>query len=181
MNLLKSGLIACLALVSSINTFGMQALAETTSLVMFKTRAGYYVNSYDSRGALKAIPEANFDPNVSDEIFRLKDLNGGSLKNGDLIMLKTRAGYYVNSYDSRGALKAIPEANFDPNVSDEIFRLKKIDGSSGSTIRNGDKILIQTRRGYFFNCVGSIGKCQAIENANYDPKVSDEIFTIRFR
>lgn len=52
--------------------------------------------------------------------------------------------------------------------------------SAGNEIKSGDRIMIKTRRNYTFNCEGSVGKCQAIENANDNYRVSDEIFKINF-
>lgn len=149
--------------------------------MIFQTRIGYYLNCYDSKGKCQAQPTYSDNPSVSDEIFRLVDLNGGSLVHGDKIMLKTRAGYYINSYDSAGSIQAQPTYSDNPSLSDEIFRVFKMSGSSaGNEIKNGDKIMIKTRRNYAFNCEGSVGKCQAIKNANDNYRVSDEIFTINF-
>lgn len=149
--------------------------------VFFRTRSGYYINCYGSRGKCQAIPTFSNNPDISDEIFTLIDLHGGALMHGDRIMLKTRTGYYVNSYDSRGTIQAQPTYSDDPAVSDEIFIIYKVSGSSGGNqIIAGDKIIIKTRRNYAFNCYASTGACQAIPLFNEDYLVSDEVFTIDF-
>ena len=155
--------------------------ASQTTRVIFSTRSGYYLNCYDSQGACQAKPTYSNNPAISDEIFTLVDLNGGYLMNGDKIMLKMRTGYYVNSYDSAGVIQAQPTYSDDPNVSDEIFTVYKVRGSSGGNkIKSGDKIMIKTRRNYAFNCYDSRGACKAIPTFSDDYRISDEVFTIRF-
>ncbi|WP_375495715.1 hypothetical protein [uncultured Nostoc sp.] len=149
--------------------------------VFFRTRSGYYINCYDSRGKCQAIPTFSNNPGISDEIFTLIDLNKGTLMHGDKIMLKTRTGYYVNSYNSGGVIQAQPTYSDNPVVSDEIFIIVKVDGSSGGNqIKAGDKIMIKTRRNYAFNCYDSKGACQAIPSFNGNYHISDEVFTIDF-
>lgn len=170
--------------LSPINLFSFNSSvsgSETVKRVIFQTRKNYYINCYDSKGACQAQPTFSNDPAVSDEIFSLVDLNGGALMNGDKIMLKMRTGYYVNSYDSGGSIQAQPTYSDDPAVSDEIFSIYKVSGSSGGNqIKAGDKIMIKTRRNYAFNCYDSQGACKAIPNSNNDYRVSDEVFTIKF-
>ncbi|MEY3555341.1 MAG: hypothetical protein EWV75_07450 [Microcystis wesenbergii Mw_QC_S_20081001_S30D] len=155
--------------------------ASQTTRVIFSTRSGYYLNCYDSKGVCQAQPTYSNNPAISDEIFTLIDLNGRYLMNGDKIMLKMRTGYYINSYDSAGVIQAQPTYSDDPNVSDEIFTVYKVRGSSGGNqIKSGDKIMIKTRRNYAFNCYDSRGTCKAIPTFSDDYRISDEVFTIRF-
>ena len=178
MKLFKS-ILAGLVLGAATFPTLISPAAASGDLVMLKTRAGYSLNSHGSTGNVSAIPKPNYDPAVSDEIFRLFDLNGGSLRSGDKVYLKTRAGYFFNSRGSTGNVSAIPHINMDPNVSDEILTIYKVNGSG--TIERGDKVYLKTRAGYFFNSHGSTGNVSAIRNANLNPKVSDEIFSIYFR
>jgi hypothetical protein len=132
-------------------------------------------------GKCQAIPTFSNNPDISDEIFTLIDLNGGALMHGEKIMLKMRTGYYVNSYDSGGVIQAQPTYSDNPVVSDEIFTILKVSGSSGGNqIKAGDKIMIKTRRNYAFNCYDSKGACQAIPSFSEDYRISDEVFTINF-
>ncbi|MDJ0717186.1 MAG: hypothetical protein QNJ54_23710 [Prochloraceae cyanobacterium] len=174
-SLFKSSLVACLFL-------GATALSANASSFFLKTRSGYYLNAYDSIGNVTAIPKGNtIRLEASDEIFRLVDLNGGVLKDGDRICIKTRRGYYLNAYDSTGNVTAIPRGNCsDINRSDEIFRIVKVNGSG--TISSGDRICIKTRRGYYLNAYDSKGNVTAIPRGNCsDINRSDEIFRIYFK
>ncbi|CAN1209175.1 hypothetical protein TUMEXPCC7403_03065 [Tumidithrix helvetica PCC 7403] len=156
----------------------------TLSLITLETRRGFFFNCHDSVGSVQAIPNANSDPAVSDEIFSIVKLDDGSnnqdksINSEDKVLLRSRRGFFLNCHDSVGNVQAIPNANLDPAVSDEIFTIVK---NGGGRINSGDKILFRTRRGFFFNCHDSVGSVQAIQNANFDPAVSDEIFTIVFR
>jgi len=47
------------------------AQSSSSNLVMFETRKGYWFNSEGSTGNVSAIPNANLNPDVSDEIFRI--------------------------------------------------------------------------------------------------------------
>jgi hypothetical protein len=97
------------------------------------------------------------------------------------VIFSTRSGYYLNCYDSKGVCQAQPTYSDDPNVSDEIFTVYKVRGSSGGNqIKSGDKIMIKTRRNYAFNCYDSRGTCKAIPTFSDDYRISDEVFTIRF-
>jgi hypothetical protein len=105
------------------------------------------------------------------------------LESGDLVVIRTRRGYYFNAWDSSGDVGASvlaypPDLNM-ANISDEIFTLIKVGGSAGNTIQNEDRIVIRTPYGYYFNADGSRGKVSASRLAYYpDPTFSDEIFTI---
>ncbi|OYQ67175.1 hypothetical protein B9G53_02140 [Pseudanabaena sp. SR411] len=156
----------------------------TLSLITLETRRGFFFNCHNSVGSVQAIANANFDPAVSDEIFSIVKLGDGSnnqdksINSEDKVLLRSRRGFFFNCHDSVGSVQGIANANFDPAVSDEIFTIVK---NGGGIINSGDKILFRSRRGFFFNCHDSVGSVQGIANANFDPAVSDEIFTIVFR
>ena len=94
-----------------------------------------------------------------------------------LMSLRTRRGTYFNAYDSTGPVSAgHPQAHPDPLVSDEIFTL--ID-RNGWQLESGDRVVIRTRRGTYFNAWDSSGNVSASRLAYHpDSTVSDEIFTI---
>ncbi len=96
------------------------------------------------------------------------------------VVFKTRKGYYINAYDSTGNVRAQATGNCsNVNVSDEIFTIYKVNGSG--RIRNGDKVYLRTRKGYYINAYDSTGNVRAQKTGNiYDINASDEIFTIYF-
>jgi|GEM_PF-6248346 len=154
---------------------------EASNLVFFKTRREHFINAHDSAGNVSAQPTGNtVDVDVSDEIFRLIDINGGSLNNGDQICLKTRREHFINAHDSAGNVSAQPTGNCtDINVSDEAFTIYKVNGSG--TINSGDKVYLKTRRDHFVNAYDSIGNVSAQPTGNTtDVNLSDEIFTIHY-
>jgi hypothetical protein len=151
--------------------------------VRFRTRRGYYFNAFDSIGAVSAIPTFNADPMISDEIFTVRKIFGAptaAIQSDDRIQICTRRGCYFNSFDSTGAVSAIPTFSADPLVSDEIFRIRKVGGSPSDDIHSGDQVELITRRGYYFNIFDSIGAVSAIPTASPNPAISDEIFFIDF-
>jgi hypothetical protein len=72
-----------------------------------------------------------------------------ALEIGDSVILSTRTNYIFNSHASTGPVSAIPVANFDPVVSDEIFSLLEVDGDG--ILQDGDRVMFRTRTGYFFS------------------------------
>ena len=181
MKLFKNLFIGLVLGTATLPTLISPAVASG-DLAVFTTRKDYYINAYDSTGNVRAQRRGNTtNVNASDEIFRLLDLNGGSLKSGDKLCIKTRKGYYINAYDSTGNVRAQRTGNCsDVNASDEIFTIYKVDGSG--RIRSGDKVYLKTRKGYYINAYDSTGDVRAQRTGNTtNVNASDEIFTIYFR
>ncbi|CAH1190797.1 MULTISPECIES: hypothetical protein [unclassified Paenibacillus] len=155
----------------------MVAIQHTDGL-LFKTRAGYFLNTDNGTGpVVKMQKEANRNPGVSDEIWFIERLDGaGSIQPGEPILIKSRAGYFLNTDHGIGpVVKMQKEANRDPGVSDEIWFIERLDGAG--SIQPGEPILIKSRAGYFLNTdhgTGPVVKMQ--KEANRDPGVSDEIW-----
>ena len=76
---------------------------------------------------------------------------------------------------SIGRVSAIASHNSDPRYSDEIFTIRKAFGDG--PIYAGDKIIIVTRTGYYFNSAGSVGPVSAVRTYSPYLTASDEIFT----
>lgn len=159
---------------------GVGTVLQTGDFIAFETRLGRYFSSQASIGAVSAVPLANLDPQASDAVFTIQEVGGdGIIQSGDRIAIRTRQGYYLNSHASVGAVSAVPHANLDPQVSDEVFTIIKRSGASPDpAITSTDQVMLATRTGFYFNSWGSQGGVQAVRQANFDTGVSDEIFTL---
>lgn len=146
---------------------------ERHYLVTIRTEANTYFNSPDGKGNVRShVKRAHPVVEDSDEIFRLIDLNGGALENGDRIAIRTRSGRYFNAYDSRGNVSAHAlRAHPDPVYSDELFTIVDLNGGK---VKNGDKINIRTRSGLYFNSPDGKGNVRA--HAPHGGR--DETFTL---
>lgn len=149
--------------------------------VIIQTRRLYSLNCFDSVGKVSAVDHAHPDPGISDEIFTFSKYDGsvGPIGHGDRIVIKTRRGYYFNSYDSAGPVSGVPGFSADPNASDEIFTIARVNGQPGA-LRSGDAVYFITRRGYYLNAFDSIGDVKAINGYSDNPAISDEIFRLQF-
>lgn len=145
--------------------------------ILLKTRRDYYLNSYDSTGAVSAINSHSDNEHISDEIFTIERLSGsGAIHDGDQVLIRTRRNYYFNAYDSRGGVTAIPSANRDPSISDEIFTIHRLNGPG--VVTGSDVVFFTTRAGYYLNSYDSVGGVSAVPNMNRVWGVSDELFSI---
>ena len=150
-------------------------------LIYLTTRTSKYINCYDSRGILSAQDNFCSNQQISYEIFWISQYTGDSeIHHGDKIIIMTRSWYPINCYNSRGEIRAHDNLCLNPEISDEIFTIYKLNGNNGEIISNEDKIYFQTRYGYYFNCYDSRGKLSAQSNFCLEPSISDELFTIHF-
>src|SRR4051794_33841782 len=67
--------------------------------VQLLTRRAYFLNCHDSVGNVAATPQASLNPNVSDEIFTILKVGGDNvLRGGDMVVIRTRKGLYLNCH-----------------------------------------------------------------------------------
>jgi murein DD-endopeptidase MepM/ murein hydrolase activator NlpD len=100
------------------------------------------------------------------ETFTIIDINGGELEDGDEINIRTINGNFFVAIDGGGgdllANRAAPKEW-------ELFKIIKVNTSSSRLVRDGDRILIKSSKGYYVTADGGGGgnvtaKSRAIDN-----------------
>lgn len=101
----------------------------------------YYLNATGGGGYGSVVQATSTTSDWYESDFTLVDLNGGYLRDGDPVALRTVNGYYVGAqFGGGGAVTADV-----PWVQQwETFTIQKVYGSTGSLIADGDQFALRT-------------------------------------
>ncbi|MEC0233745.1 hypothetical protein P4H71_05160 [Paenibacillus kribbensis] len=147
-------------------------------IILLRSRKGTFINTAHGIGpSVQMISEANYDPHISDEAWRIERSEGsGPLMHGDGIFLRTRSRHYLNTDHGMGPnVKVVPEANFDTHISDEVWIIERPSGRG--PVNYGDAVFIKTRKNYYLNTNGEADSpVNVVTEPNTEICHSDEIW-----
>lgn len=121
----------------------------TQRKILLRTQKGNFISAEGGGG--KRVLGTPTDANA-DEAWVLYDLNGGTLDNGDAVVMRSRRGHYMTAVNTGGAALTT-EKKYSMHTS--VFTFNNFDRESG-TQRN-DEVGLQAPNGQFVSAVGGGG------------------------
>ncbi|MED3476511.1 hypothetical protein P4520_17470 [Bacillus thuringiensis] len=105
------------------------------------------------------------------------------IKDKDIIFFRHRKGTFINTDHGTGPIvKMIGGANYNPSISDEGWRIERVEGSG--PLMHGDAIFLRTRSEYYLNThrkkIDNEWEqvVEVLSEANFDPNESNELWII---
>jgi hypothetical protein len=131
--------------------FSFTSAGTSTMTFSFRTYYSRYLSAqYGGGGNVNAIPTYIGDY----EKFKIIDLNGGDLLNGEQVWLTAPNGMYVSAVGGGGAGVV---ANVLNPTANETFTIVKMNNGGAGTIVSGDNIALRGWNGYYVVAEGGGG------------------------